>query len=110
MAAMEMVGVPVVGSGDDHGVDVFAREHLAIVARGEDLVAVDLAGARQPAVVDIADGREFDAGNGDGVLVSPIPMPPNPIVAMRMRLLGETSWATATEAARRRRFGETAFW
>ena len=60
--------VPVVGRGDDHGVDVLARQHLAIVARGEEVVAADFLGARQAAVVDVADGHQFDAGEGQRVV------------------------------------------
>ena len=53
----------MVGRADDDGVDVFARQHLAIVARGEELVAPDFAGAFQAAVVDIGDGDEFYAAD-----------------------------------------------
>ena len=55
--------MPVVGRRDDHGVDVRARQDLAIVARGDEPVAEDLAGARQAAVVDVGDGHQLDAGD-----------------------------------------------
>ena len=53
------------GDRDDDGVDILARQHLAVIARGEDLVALDLLGARQPALVDVADGRQLHAAGGD---------------------------------------------
>jgi hypothetical protein len=58
--------VPMIGRGDDHGVDVGPREHLAIVARGEDVLSPELLGARQAAVVDVGDGDDLDTGRGEG--------------------------------------------
>ena len=52
------LSVPVVGGGDEHGVDVIAFEQLAVVH-----VAVALANvlsARDAALVDIADGQHLD--------------------------------------------------
>ncbi len=56
----------MIGRGDDDGIDIAAREHFTVVAGGEYLVAVDLAGAGEAAVVDVADGGKFDAGLGEG--------------------------------------------
>ena len=54
-------GVPVVGRGDDHGVDVLGVEHLAVVAHGRRLVAPRLldpvGGLRGVTVVDVGDAR-----------------------------------------------------
>src|SRR6185503_19900420 len=47
--------VPVVGRGDDYGVHVRPRQLLTIIASGEDLIAPELFGAGQAALVDIAD-------------------------------------------------------
>ena len=41
------------------------RQHLAIIARGEDILAVDFLHAREAALIDIAGGYELGAG-GDG--------------------------------------------
>ncbi len=60
--------VPVVGGGDDDGVDVFAGEDLAVVAGGEDVVAPELLGVGEAAVVAVGDGDELDAGNLHGDL------------------------------------------
>ena len=46
--------VPMVGGGDADGVDVFAVQHLAIVARGGG-VRLNLLGAAEVAVVQVAD-------------------------------------------------------
>ena len=62
--------VPVVGGADDHGVDVRAREHFAVVAAGEYLISPALFRARQPAFVDVRGGYDLDAilgERGDGV-------------------------------------------
>ena len=58
--------VPVVGGGDDDGIDVFAREQLVIVRRDEDVFAEDFAGARAAAGVKIGDGYQGDAGERRG--------------------------------------------
>ena len=60
------LAVPVVGNRDDDGVHVFAREHLAVVARGEDLVSPDLPRLREPAFVNIGDRDHLGAGR-DGL-------------------------------------------
>src|SRR5262249_39393182 len=59
--------MPVVGRGDDHRVDILPRQDLAIVARGEDALAVEFPGAGEAAVVEVAYRGQFDAGNGSGV-------------------------------------------
>ena len=46
--------VPVVGGGDQDGVDVLAVEHLPIVARGR-RVGLNFLGAAEVAVVEVAD-------------------------------------------------------
>ena len=55
--------MPVVRRADDDGVHVLARQHFAVVARGEELVAPDLAGAFQASVVDVGDGHQFHAAD-----------------------------------------------
>ena len=64
--------VPVVGGGDDDGVDVFAGEDLAVVAGGEEVHIVGCAqapeflGMGEAAVVAVGYGYEFYAGNAEG--------------------------------------------
>ena len=55
--------VPVVGSGDEDGVDVLAGEDLAVVAGGEEVVAPELFGVGEAAVVAVGYGDEFDSGD-----------------------------------------------
>ena len=61
--------VPMVGCGDDDGVDVFAGEDLAVVAGGEEIVprraAPELFGAGEAAVVAVGYGYEFDAWDAE---------------------------------------------
>src|SRR3954447_1708754 len=54
--------VPMVGGTDDHGVDVFAGQDLAVVASGENIVAPEFFAARQAAVVAVRGGDQLDAG------------------------------------------------
>ena len=53
--------MPVVGSADDHGVDVRARQHFAIIARREYLVSPAFFGSRQPALINVRGGYDLDA-------------------------------------------------
>jgi len=71
--------VPVVGGGDEDGIDVGTTEDLAIVASREEIdiigsaCAPELFGVREAAVVTVGDGDELDAGNlerGMGVALS----------------------------------------
>ncbi len=57
--------VPVVGCGDDDGVDVFAGEDLFVVAGGEEIVAPELFGAGEAAVVAVGYSYEFDSGDAE---------------------------------------------
>ena len=57
--------VPVIRRGDDHGVDVRPRQHLTVIARGEDVVAPHLLRPFQSSVVDIRDGHQFRAGDAE---------------------------------------------
>ena len=57
----------MVGRADDHGIDILARQHLAIIARGRRCSSVDFFGVREAAVVDIADRHQFHAGDGKRV-------------------------------------------
>src|SRR6185437_13185831 len=59
--------VPVVGSSDDDGVNVGAREHFAVVAGGEEVAAPGFFSAGEAAFVNVADGDEFDSRDLDGV-------------------------------------------
>ena len=55
-------GVPVIGRGDDDGVDIAAGEQFAIVASGENVLAVAFLGERAATVVDVGNSDDFDAG------------------------------------------------
>ena len=55
----EVQGVPVVGRGDDDGVEVLAVEQLAEVGVGIGLAAGLLAGGEQVGLVDVADGGDL---------------------------------------------------
>ena len=57
--------MPVVGRGDDDCVDVFARQHFAIIASREQRIAVNLLGAIQPALVNVGDRDQLDARLGE---------------------------------------------
>ena len=58
--------VPVVGRGDDHGVNIVAGEDLVVVAGREDVAAPDLFRVFKAAVVTVRGGNELDAGNLNG--------------------------------------------
>jgi len=58
--------VPVVGGGDEDGVDVLAGEDLAVVAGGEEVGAPELFGVGEAAVVAVGGGDQLDAGNLQG--------------------------------------------
>ena len=83
-------GVPVVRRGDDDGIDVLARQDLAVVARREDAGRRTVRGRgsagrrRRRMTAASSTPGTFSANR-----VSPLPMPPNPIVAMRILSLGE---------------------
>jgi hypothetical protein len=51
----------VIRCRDQHRIDVAARQHLAVVARREELIAPALPGERQPSVVDVGGRHQFDA-------------------------------------------------
>ena len=57
--------VPVIRGRDDDGIDLRAREHLAVIARGEDTVAPDFFGPRQAAVIYVGDRDDLHAGNAE---------------------------------------------
>ena len=57
--------MPVVRGGDDDGVDVFAREHFAVIAGGEDVAAPLFFRASQPAFVNVAHRNELRAWHAD---------------------------------------------
>ena len=59
--------VPMVGRCDDDGVDILARQHFAIIARGEQVAAPQFFGARQTAVVDVAHCDQLHAGKRYGI-------------------------------------------
>jgi len=46
----------VVGRGDEDGVDVLAGEDFVVVASGEDVLAPELFGVGEAAVVAVGDG------------------------------------------------------
>jgi hypothetical protein len=53
----------VVGDRNDHGVDIFAVEDFFVIARDWNLFLDGLLRGFVPAVVKIADGNAFNAGN-----------------------------------------------
>ena len=55
--------VPVVGRRDQDGIDILARENLAVVAGGEDVRPPELLAVGQAAVIAIGHGDEFDSRN-----------------------------------------------
>ena len=55
--------VPVVGGGDEDGVDVFAGEDLLVIAGGEDVLTPELLGVGEAAVVAVGYGDELDSGH-----------------------------------------------
>ncbi len=81
------LGMPVVGSADDDGVDVLALEDLAVVACGEDPVAPEFADAGEATVVDVGCGGDFDTGVLEGVADVALALPPAPMRAIRILLL-----------------------
>jgi hypothetical protein len=62
------VSVPVIRGGDDYGLDIFARQNVIVVARGEGFVAVDFLHALQAAVVAVASCYQLYSGNGSSKL------------------------------------------
>src|SRR5579872_1107141 len=55
--------VPVVRRPNNDGVDIFARQHLAIIACGEHVVTPELLSALAAAVIAVAHCEQFDASN-----------------------------------------------
>ena len=55
--------VPVVGRGDQDGVEVLAVEQFLVVGRGERLRVGDLLAGVEVRLVDVADGRDPDVGD-----------------------------------------------
>ena len=76
--------MPVVGRADDDGVNVFARQNLAVVARGKEVVAPKFLAVLKPAVVAVGHGHQLDSGNLDGLCGIPWPRQPAPIRATWM--------------------------
>jgi hypothetical protein len=57
-------GVPVIGGGDDDGVDIAAGEQFAIVAGGEDVLAIAFLSEGAAAIVNVGNSDDFDARQG----------------------------------------------
>ena len=55
--------MPVVGRPDDDGVDIFARQNLAVVASGEKIIAPEFLAMLEAAVIAIRHGYEFHSGD-----------------------------------------------
>lgn len=59
--------VPVIGCGDENGVDIFARKNLTVIASCEEIVpgraTPQLPGVGEAAVVAVGHGDQFDTGN-----------------------------------------------
>ena len=53
--------VPVVGSADDHRIDVFSVENFLVVGGEEQIVPPPFFGGRQPALVQVAGRHQFRA-------------------------------------------------
>src|SRR5712664_1383518 len=60
--------VPVVGDGGDKAVDFLVVEEIFVAARGGYFLADNFLGERMAAVVEVASGDAFDAGELDGVV------------------------------------------
>ena len=71
--------MPVIGRRDDHRVDVGARQHLAIVACREEMMAPRFPGQGEPALIDVRDGDELFAA------VCTKPCPPDEL----LKIVGE---------------------
>src|SRR6267143_528555 len=59
--------VPMIGDGGDEAIDFFVVEQIFVAERGGDFLADNYLGERVAAVVEIASGDTFDAGELDGV-------------------------------------------
>jgi len=59
--------VPVVGDGGDEAVDFLVIEEIFVAAGGEESLADNFACKGVAAVVEVASGDAFDAGELDGV-------------------------------------------
>src|SRR5207253_1244982 len=55
-------GMPVVRCSDDHGIDVLACKHFAMVAGGKNVSAPQLSAAFNTALVEVACGDELNTG------------------------------------------------
>ena len=76
----------MVGRGDDHRVDVGPCDQLAAIARRLHLFAGNLLRPREPALVGIGDGDDFDPGQRPAArAASANPCAPAPASASRVR-------------------------
>ncbi len=55
--------VPMIGCGYDDCVDIRTRQDFAVIARDEDILAVDFLHPREAALIDIAGGYQFGTGS-----------------------------------------------
>ena len=60
--------VPVVGSRDDYRVHILARQNFAVIPRGEQIRAPQLASACEAAIVDVAHRHQLHSGDRSRVL------------------------------------------
>src|SRR6266567_40212 len=60
------LAVPMIGDGGDEAINSFVSEKLFVNARGGDLIPDDFLGENVAAVVEVAGGDAFDAGELDG--------------------------------------------
>ena len=64
LAGLHRIGrrglVPVIGCRDQHGVDILARQNLAVVASGEHVLPPQLFAVGQAAVVAVSSGNQLD--------------------------------------------------
>ena len=87
-------GVPVVGRGDEHDVEIFLGQHLAVIAVGPGLLLGSLAGGRQLGGlgehlrIDVAERDHFHRGNLDQAKEVGLAVPARADQADALRLLG----------------------
>ncbi len=66
-------GVPMVGRGNDDGVDVLPRQHFFVFAGGKEILAVDFLRFLRPAIIDVANRDKLDTRNGRCRAAIPLP-------------------------------------
>src|SRR5260370_26786918 len=65
---VDVLLVPVIGDGGDEAVDFLVVEEIFVAARGGDFFADNFPRKSVAAVIEVASGDAFDAGELDGVV------------------------------------------